>query len=82
MFVTNGTLIDQLLADGTPLIQRLVEIGDPAAMAGEAFIEILGRTPDAEELERGAGYLAQATPERIRQLCWALLAGAEFRINH
>jgi len=82
MFVTNGTLIDRLLADGAPLIQKLVELGDPAAASEEAFIEILGRMPDAEERERSIAYLAPATPERIRQLCWALLAGAEFRINH
>ena len=82
MFVTNGALVDQLLGDGAPLVQKLSGIGDPAAITGEAFIEILGRTPDAEELERGAGYLTPATPESVRQLCWALLAGAEFRINH
>ncbi|MGI9240730.1 MAG: DUF1549 domain-containing protein [Verrucomicrobiales bacterium] len=82
MFVTNGTLIEQLLGDGAPLVGKLVAIGDPAALTEQAFIDILGRLPDTEERERGIAYLAPATPDRVRQLCWALLAGSEFRINH
>jgi hypothetical protein len=82
MFVTNGKLVDQLLADEAPLIQDLAKLPDSAAIISEAFLRILGREPDAEERSQCTQFLGDLGHEKIRQLCWALLAGAEFRINH
>lgn len=83
MFVANGTLVDQLLSNSAPLVQTLTNLQTATAIADEAFVQILGREPDAEEQARCIDFLKRENqPETIRQLCWALLAGAEFRINH
>jgi len=86
MFVTNGTLMEKILSEEAPLIQHLAELDDPTDIVAEAFLGILGRGPDAEEQSHSLEFLTEQEPNRIkektRQLCWALLAGAEFRINH
>ena len=83
MFVTNGTLIDQLLSKDAPLIKQLTQqLPDTNKITIEAFIQILGRHPDDDEKQKGIEFLAESPEQRIRQLCWALLSSAEFRFNH
>ncbi len=82
MFVTNGTMIDALLAEDAPLVQRLSSLPDSDSIAREAFVSILGREPDDEERTRSREFLTNTEIDTIRQFCWALMAGAEFRINH
>ena len=82
MFITNGRIIDQLLSGNSPIIKRLSELPDANAITDEAFVQILGRHPRDDEEKKSAKFLTETSPDKIRQLCWALLASAEFRINH
>jgi hypothetical protein len=84
LFWTNGSPVDRLLADEAPLIKELAKLANAESIVRESFLAILGREPDAEERARGNAFLRDGNTEfeTIRQLCWALLAGAEFRINH
>lgn len=86
MFLTNNALVQQLLQPATGnTTERLVAIADPAARVREAFRIAYGRDPDADELKHSTAFLT-ARPDRqaqaTQQLWWAVLTGAEFRINH
>ena len=74
--------IDSLLAEDAPLVKKLAGRQDAETVAREAFFAILGRAPDEEEIQRSVEFLHDADAGKIRQFCWALMAGAEFRINH
>lgn len=84
MFLSNARFLDALVKPaGTNLAARLMGIPDPAARVREAFVAVYGREPDREETRACRDYLAARSPEAgVRQLLWALLAGAEFQINH
>lgn len=81
MFLTNGPLVDQLIAE-SPLLKRLVGIQSTRALAHEIFEVILSRTPDSSEMKRSLAFLKPGNSSSIQQFCWALLTSAEFRINH
>jgi hypothetical protein len=86
MFLSNSPLFDQLLRpEGKNLTERLIELPSNARRVETAFLEILGRLPDAEERARAIAYL-DARSERpgdgVRQMTWALLTSAEFLLNH
>ena len=85
LFLTNNRFFDDLLKPQTNnLTGRLLDIESPRERVKEAFLAVLGRPPDAEELKRGTEYLAsRATrPEAaIQQTVWALLTSAEFRFS-
>jgi hypothetical protein len=86
MFLTNNPLFDDLLKpSGKNLTVRLLGLPNNAAIAREAFLEVLGRSPDHDEEARAVAYL-DARSERpeagVRQLEWALLTSAEFLLNH
>lgn len=81
MFLTNGEFFDQLLVD-SPLLERLVALENPDVVVLEAFQSILARAPDDEERPRVLSFINAKDPDSIRQFCWALITGAEFRINH
>jgi hypothetical protein len=84
MFLANSELFDQLLAprDGN-LPTRLVAVPDEKLRVREAFATVFGREPDAEELRECGAYLKGRSPEAgTKQLLWAMLASAEFQVNH
>jgi hypothetical protein len=84
MFLSNARFLDALVKPaGTNLAARLVGIPDPGARVREAFVAVYGREPEREEAKACREYVAARSPEDgVRQLLWALLAGAEFQLNH
>ena len=85
MFATNGETIDAMLRKAElPLVKELSGIEINEAVVRKVFLATLGRTPESGERERATEYLEQRSDRReeaIRQLLWALLSGAEFRMN-
>lgn len=84
MFLSNARFLDALVKPaGTNLAARLVAMPEASARLREAFLAVYGREPDREETRACREYLAARSPEAgVRQLLWALLAGAEFQLNH
>jgi hypothetical protein len=86
LFLTNNQLFDELLApQNGNLTERLLAMAEPRDKVNEAFLSVLGRLPDGEELKRGTEYLtarSEAKEISTKQFLWALLTGAEFRFNH
>ena len=75
------------------LVERLVNSNDPSQVAEELYLSVLSRRPNAEEVEEVSSYLASQTAAHNRSeedvratacgdLAWALLASAEFGVNH
>lgn len=86
LFLVNNPLYDELLQprDGN-LTARLLALATPRDRVQAAFLCILGRDPDREELARATAYLtahAKNPEAAARELAWSLLTGAEFRLNH
>jgi hypothetical protein len=66
------------------LVDRLTRLADDAA-AEELYLSVLTRMPTAEEREGVAEYLkknAGGRPAALGRLAWALVASAEFGVNH
>tara|TARA_B110000881_G_C18605571_1_gene539540 strand:+ start:4721 stop:6868 length:2148 start_codon:yes stop_codon:yes gene_type:complete len=81
MSLTNGKFFNQLIAD-SPLLDKLKEIEDPQTLVRETFQNILSREPDNLEKERSLSFVKAKDHTSIEQFCWALITGAEFRLNH
>ena len=81
MFLTNDRFFDQLIAD-SPLLKELLQIESPDDLVTIIFQRILTRLPDEVEKSRAMNYVRPNEESSIRQLVWALITGAEFRINH
>jgi hypothetical protein len=86
LFLMNEKLVVDWLQprDGT-LGKRLTKMKDSAAIAEEVYLTVLSRTPDDEERAVVADYLEEQKNRReaaLVELAWALLSGAEFRLNH
>jgi hypothetical protein len=84
LFLTNSPVLDDLLkpAPGTT-VAKLMALKSNEARVREAFSAVLGRTPDAVELQQCQAMLAAQSPEKgIKNLLWALLTCAEFQVNH
>lgn len=95
LFLRNGSLVRSWI---TPqpgnLTHRLAQIDDPAKIAEELYLSVLSRRPSPEEVKIVREYLAtietgekSETGEKgdttgLEELVWALLASAEFRLNH
>ena len=86
LFLTNNPLIAKLVeprAGNTT--STLLEIPGTPERVQAAFMSVLQREPDNEELTRSVAFLdARETrpTDGIRLLLWALLTSAEFRFNH
>ncbi len=86
LFLMNERLVLQWLvpAEGN-LVDRLSKIADAGAATEELYLSVFTRLPDAEERAEAAAYLAKNATRRteaLGELAWALLASAEFRLNH
>jgi len=83
LFWLNDPLVQNWLAG--PLVERLAKLGDGEA-AEQLYLAVLTRRPDADEAAETRKALTGKTgPARVavaRRLAWALLASAEFNINH
>ena len=85
LFLANSPALDTLTqSSGTNSLMSLASLPDEAKVK-QIFLRVLGRSPDREEVKRSLEYLRVRSHEpsaATQQLLWALLAGAEFRINH
>ena len=86
LFLMNERLVLQwLVAKEGNLIDRLSKIADAGGATEELYLSVLTRLPDAGERADAAAYLAKNASRRteaLGELAWALLASAEFRLNH
>lgn len=86
LFLMNEKLVLRWLEPrGGNLVDRLQKLADPAALAEELYLSVLTRRPTAEESAEVATYLEKHAVRRAQalgELAWALLASAEFRLNH
>jgi len=85
LFLANSPTLDTLTqSSGTNSLASLTALPDEAKVK-QIFLRVLGRNPDRDETKRSLDYLRARSHEpsaATQQLLWALLASAEFRINH
>ena len=85
LLMNEPVVLDWLAPQDGNLIQRLAALEDPAAIAAELYLSVLTRPPQDEEVAEVAAHLEQNPDRRaaaLGDLAWALLAAAEFRLNH
>ena len=78
-------VLDWLEARPGSTMERVLAAKDASAQIEEIYLSVLSRRPDAEEHRDTLEYLQthQDAPARaVVDLVWALLAAAEFRLNH
>ena len=78
-------VLDWLEARPGSTMERVLAAKDASAQIEEIYLSVLSRRPDAEEQRDTLEYLQahQDAPARaVVDLVWALLAAAEFRLNH
>ena len=81
----NGLMMKQLESRGGSFVEQLSKLDDPQQIVRKAFLRVLSRLPDKNELHQLSSALEGDTssqPDRCRELVWALLCSAEFRFNH
>ena len=78
--LVNGATISDAVADPKGRVATLVLSGkNDAAVVDELYLASLGRSPTAEERDRGVGYLSGgAKAMRAQDLLWALLNSKAF----
>lgn len=85
LFLANSPTLDGLAkSSNTNALAKLQSLSDDAKVK-ELFLRVFGRNPDREETKRSLDYLRARSHDpsaATQQLLWALLASAEFRINH
>ncbi len=83
LFLMNERMVLGWLEPGEGnLVARLEKLGDPA---DELYLSVLTRMPDPEERAEVAAHLVKNKARRaeaLGELAWALMASAEFRLNH
>lgn len=79
-------VLTMLEAKPENLVGRVAKLADDTAIAEELYVALLTRRPTAEEFATVAKVLARHGPakraETVGKLAWALLASAEFGVNH
>ena len=85
LFLSNNRTLETLTqSSSTNRLSRLTSLDDPTKVK-ELFVRVLAREPDRAEMERSLAHLrarSESPEAATHQLLWALLAGAEFRVNH
>ncbi|MGD9647118.1 MAG: DUF1549 domain-containing protein [Pirellulales bacterium] len=85
-FDNGGTIRSWLAPSGNNLLARSAALADTSAQVEEIYLSVLTRRPDAEERAIAVETLnsrpAEQRPAALEELAWALLASAEFRLNH
>ena len=82
LFLANERLVLDWLK---PFASRLAKLESPDALGDELYLSIFTRRPTAPEREEIAAHLAKNKDHRevaLGELAWALIASAEFRLNH
>ncbi len=81
----DATILEMLQPKPGNLIERLSKVADDKAFAEELYLSCLTRMPSADETATVAKILAKPKQTRetaARKLAWALIASAEFGVNH
>jgi hypothetical protein len=83
-FLSNSPILEKLLKSReSSTVARLLATPSAEERVRLAFSDVLGREPEKDELDRCRSFLEQHEAEAgIKELVWALLAGAEFQLNH
>ena len=85
LFLLNdAAVLDRLKPRPGNLIDRLAKLPDDK-LTDELYLSVLTRRPAEEERDHTAEYLAKHADDRpaaLGRLAWALLASAEFNVNH
>lgn len=85
IFLANNSTVDALVkSSSTNALSRLATLDDRMRVR-ELFARVLGREPDKDELKHAMDYLRTHSHEpaaATQHLLWALVTGAEFRLNH
>jgi hypothetical protein len=85
LFLMNERLLlDWLKPREGTLVGRLRDLPD-GRVAEELYLSVLTRPPSDAEQRESEAYLLQHRARReaaLGELAWALLASAEFRLNH
>lgn len=86
MYLTNAPEFDRFIEDQT---QTLSESAwsqlDDTARIEDLFQRLLVRSPTSEERQRIRDYLStdrESAPDKIQDVVWALVSGAEFQLNY
>ena len=81
-FLANSPLLSGVLKSGTNgTVTRLAALPDQTARIKEAFLDVDGRPPDADETAQAKAFLKARSgkpDEDMRELLWALMTSAEF----
>ena len=85
-FGNGGTVRSWLAPSGGNLLARAAALPDSSSQVEEIYLTVLTRRPDIEERTLAVDALnarpAAERPAALEELAWALLASAEFRLNH
>ena len=85
-FDNGGTVRSWLAPSGSNLLARTAALPDSSSQVEEIYLTVLTRRPDIEERTLAVDALnarpAAERPAALEELAWALLASAEFRLNH
>ena len=87
LLLTNGQSINDLASmKHSQFLRSLRDKHDTdSAIISKLFQTILGRIPDADEINQCQGYLSKRIDQRdqaIEGIAWAILTSSEFRFNH
>jgi hypothetical protein len=86
LFLMNERMVlDWLKPKENNLMARLAKLTSPAEVADELYLSVLTRQPEKEEVAEVEDFLKKNESRRegaLGELAWALLASAEFRLNH
>ena len=86
LFLMNDRMVlEWLKPKGGNLTARLSKFTSSAEIADELYLSVLTRTPETDEIAEVKNFLKKHESDRqhaLGELAWALLASAEFRLNH
>lgn len=84
LFLTNSPVVDDMLKPSPGnTTARLMALTRIDLRIREAYLTVLGRSPDAMELQQCKQMLTSQSVEKgVKNLLWALISSAEFKVNH
>ena len=82
LFFSNNPLVEEFLfsENNTTIADIQMEKTNTEKVI-KAFNLIINRFPDQSEIDAGVKFLERGN-DNVKQLCWALITGPEFRMNH
>ena len=82
LFFSNNPLVEEFLfSENNTTIANVKMEKTNVEIVFKAFDLIINRLPDQSEIDAGVKFLERDN-DNVEQLCWALISGPEFRMNH